>query len=811
MGCCASQPEDEDVGVSVVGSVSVCFTDDGPLGLVFEPCASGEDRCEPGQPRLSAVREGTQATAHKLLQPGMLLQTIDGRTVSGVAFQDVLDTLQRTPRPCTLVLGHHMAPPPPSSQLEPDLQARTKEAYPAPAKKSTTSTAMPSLSPDYGDDNQSEHHRIVVVDAEAEAEAAARRRHERAALDFAAAAAERLQALEADKAALLAALVACATQLSRPDAELQTAQDEVGTISEGDYPAFKERAQAIMRRAQADDEEAARKAEVAAAVEAAAEAAAAAAKVDDVVLDITAATTTTTNTTDATASSSSSCPPTNQQSGVEAEATMQQQQLLLRAMHARLLPRSRTTEGLIAEQWEETWENFQESRDPEGEQTLRRLADHLRSTGIHFQDSDFPAATCSLFRGDVSTEQATAIAQGAQTFRKDQDPFLAGVKGIEWKTLAEIGDAGRQFVCFSGDIHSDDICQGRLGDCYYLAALASCAVGERDILLRDLIVEDFMDIGLLGVKFFLHGRWRTVIVDDSFPCVQRGGLWQPIFASPSEGEQQDATEKEAWVMIMEKAWAKLHGSFEATAGGLTCDTLNYLSGGVVSTLPAHGDKPEEWASLLKLQTGNKRAAAADKEKNPFLSCAVARGVDSELCKLGGLINGHAYSVLSICEASSGEKMLCLRNPYVVPTLRLPWGETPALWCSSVHSYAIVGCTCFACLPAAAGAASSGTASTRTSPTPGRHHCVRSWVPTTPTATTAPSGCAGTTSPPTSTRSASAIPGCSPSTRGSHPARPPPSAAWAASGSRASTPGGGPASRCSATRRARPSGTTPRSC
>ena len=34
--------------------------------------------------------------------------------------------------------------------------------------------------------------------------------------------------------------------------------------------------------------------------------------------------------------------------------------------------------------------------------------------------------------------------------------------------------------------------------------------------------------------------------------------------------------------VFEKAWAKLHGSYEATAAGQTGDTLNYLTGGLVS-------------------------------------------------------------------------------------------------------------------------------------------------------------------------------------------------------------------------------------
>jgi hypothetical protein len=32
--------------------------------------------------------------------------------------------------------------------------------------------------------------------------------------------------------------------------------------------------------------------------------------------------------------------------------------------------------------------------------------------------------------------------------------------------------------------------QGRLGNCYYLAAISSCADGDDDVLLKDLIIED---------------------------------------------------------------------------------------------------------------------------------------------------------------------------------------------------------------------------------------------------------------------------------------------------------------------------------
>ena len=93
----------------------------------------------------------------------------------------------------------------------------------------------------------------------------------------------------------------------------------------------------------------------------------------------------------------------------------------------------------------------------------------------------FPADYTSLF-ADPTTAGRNADAQ--QTFRKDQDAFLAGVEGIVWKRPAEWGNPNDQIVMFSGGIDPDDVAQGRLGNCYYLAAMAGCALGDHDILIK---------------------------------------------------------------------------------------------------------------------------------------------------------------------------------------------------------------------------------------------------------------------------------------------------------------------------------------
>lgn len=67
-------------------------------------------------------------------------------------------------------------------------------------------------------------------------------------------------------------------------------------------------------------------------------------------------------------------------------------------------------------------------------------------------------------------------------------------------------------------------------------------------------------------------------------CTQLSpGVWAPIFASPKAHSAQQKGEKEIWALLFEKAWAKLHGSYEATAGGQTADTASYLSAGTLRT------------------------------------------------------------------------------------------------------------------------------------------------------------------------------------------------------------------------------------
>ena len=188
--------------------------------------------------------------------------------------------------------------------------------------------------------------------------------------------------------------------------------------------------------------------------------------------------------------------------------------------------------------------------------TRRRSLAQSRSTAC----GEFPSTTrtrpaCCKVSG------RTALAAGLQS---------EAVAKLVWKRAAEIGNPEDKVVVFqaSGEdaIQPDDISQGRLGDCYFLAACAAVAGQKVDTLIRDIIVEDHSDEGLYGVKFYVNGKWLTVIVDDYFPCVIDGigtaeQSFRPLFASSQAHEGQESGVKEVWPMVLEKAWAKLHGSY----------------------------------------------------------------------------------------------------------------------------------------------------------------------------------------------------------------------------------------------------------
>ena len=77
---------------------------------------------------------------------------------------------------------------------------------------------------------------------------------------------------------------------------------------------------------------------------------------------------------------------------------------------------------------------------------------------------------------------------------------------------------------------------------------------EERILSR-FITKSVNSAGIYLVTLFVNGVEKPVIVDDYFPV--KGNV--AAYCHTRDGE--------IWAMILEKAWAKLHGSYLRTEGG----------------------------------------------------------------------------------------------------------------------------------------------------------------------------------------------------------------------------------------------------
>ena len=99
-----------------------------------------------------------------------------------------------------------------------------------------------------------------------------------------------------------------------------------------------------------------------------------------------------------------------------------------------------------------------------------------------------------------------------------------------------------------------------------MAALSSLAEFPERVL--DMFFNKTVNTaGIYLVKFYINGNETPVIVDDFLPCKPNG---QPAFATCRDGE--------LWVSLLEKAWAKLHGTYARTEGGLPCFAANHIMG-----------------------------------------------------------------------------------------------------------------------------------------------------------------------------------------------------------------------------------------
>ena len=269
------------------------------------------------------------------------------------------------------------------------------------------------------------------------------------------------------------------------------------------------------------------------------------------------------------------------------------------------------------------------------------------------------------------------------------------------KTLHTLSLFGKNHTSSLSSPHYRHVQQGKLlGNCWFLSALA--VVAEKSYLIHRLLSssslssssmqqqqqqqqeEELHSIGCYCIQFFIDGCWESIYIDSYLPILKQQQKQDEettttttiqqhttttttttttrkrIKYNPTNNNQQTRIypafaawpQGILWPALIEKAYAKIHGSYLILQGGYISEALEDLTGSPTERLylvpyryPHHhhyGDDEEEerrrrridniWIKLLS-----------------FTSAGFIMGAATSIDGKDGIVPCHAYSILNVIE------------------------------------------------------------------------------------------------------------------------------------------------------------------
>uniref|UniRef100_A0A6B2L0T4 Calpain catalytic domain-containing protein n=1 Tax=Arcella intermedia TaxID=1963864 RepID=A0A6B2L0T4_9EUKA len=217
------------------------------------------------------------------------------------------------------------------------------------------------------------------------------------------------------------------------------------------------------------------------------------------------------------------------------------------------------------------------------------------------------------------------------------------------------------WTVFRGNtITGTDIVQGSLGNCWFLAALSVIAEQRPELILKLVLTKTLSSYGIYQLRLCHKGVWQTVTIDDYLPC--HSHYKNLVYSRSTHGQ--------LWVSLVEKAHAKLHGSYEAVVSGSIEDGLRELTGVPCESLRLDVSKIDEiWARL-----------ESSLQSNFVLGASCGGDLGPSVYKAVGLVDNHAYSILQL-EYIRGERIMLIRNPWAKTDWKGDWSATSPTWAS----------------------------------------------------------------------------------------------------------------------------------
>lgn len=187
------------------------------------------------------------------------------------------------------------------------------------------------------------------------------------------------------------------------------------------------------------------------------------------------------------------------------------------------------------------------------------------------------------------------------------------------------------------------------------------AISEYPELIESIFVtKEVNRAGIYALRFFIRGKPWIITIDDEFAWSRDKD--ELLFAKLG-------SESQIWGPLVEKAWAKMKGSYDNADGGF----------GVSGTRALIGCPVYYWKSEHNMEFTTEvfefllRADGLD-----FFMSADTGGGGDDTRNECGIANSHSYSIISAFKMN-GHNMLMIRNPWGSTDYSIDWNSEDPNW------------------------------------------------------------------------------------------------------------------------------------
>ena len=362
------------------------------------------------------------------------------------------------------------------------------------------------------------------------------------------------------------------------------------------------------------------------------------------------------------------------------------------------------------------------SRKKDPEELFKEIEAESKRTGKKWTDTSWTGKKALYMNPNKPKSYGVQQWKRPEAFL--QKPTFATPKSLAESNTAFTGEEAKLEGAAGSNnsevFTADAIQQGMLGDCWFLSAMG--IIADDPAFMKPLFVmREITASGAYVVRFHKGGKIRKVIVDDKMPCDAQGGMafvhsdtekkrqeiWMMVGflvgmwecgrdrekrerGREREGERErervNAHYKCSFQLyhctsssplphprqILEKAYAKLHGSYEAIEGG-------FVHGGLIDLCGGAGEMIE--MNDRAMGSGRARSQLWNKIKGYrdagfMMGCGSHAGSDANTNNKG-IVQGHAYAILRVVEETDRQgkhRLVCLRNPWGQTEWKGKWGD-----------------------------------------------------------------------------------------------------------------------------------------